>query len=104
VTPILTAVPAAGTVGDDDAHGGNPWARAAMKNGVPQHVMWLQDRENGGRGFGFTGGHYHRNWANEDFRKLVLNAILWIAHAEVPEGGAKSSVTENDLKANLDPK
>ena len=104
VTPILTAVPTPNTVGGDDAHGGNPWARAAAAKGDPQHVMWVQDRANGGRGFGFTGGHYHKNWGNDDFRKLVLNAILWSAHAEIPDDGVPSSVTPDDLKANLDPK
>jgi type 1 glutamine amidotransferase len=62
------------------------------------------DRPGGGRGFGFTGGHYHKNWADPDFRKLVLNAIVWIAGADVPADGIESSVTEEQLKLNLDPK
>jgi len=36
------------------------------------------------RGFGFTCGHFHKGWANNDQRKLVLNAILWTAKATVP--------------------
>jgi hypothetical protein len=35
---------------------------------------------------------------------LVLNGILWVAHAEVPAGGVQSTVTEEQLKANLDSK
>ena len=35
---------------------------------------------------------------------MVLNALLWICKAEVPEGGVKSEITADDLKANLDPK
>ncbi|MFM9079177.1 MAG: hypothetical protein ACKOTE_03405, partial [Opitutaceae bacterium] len=58
----------------------------------------------GGRGFGFTGAHYHANWGNEDFRRIVLNAILWLARMEVPAGGVKSTVTADDLAVNLDPK
>ena len=42
------------------------------------------------RGFGFTGGHFFDNWENDNFRKMALNAILWTAKAEVPEGGVKS--------------
>ena len=42
-------------------------------------MMWVYERPDGGRGFGFTGGHFHANWANDDQRKLVLNAILWLA-------------------------
>ena len=59
--------------------------------------------EDGGRGIGFVGGHYHRNWAIDDFRKLVLNSIVWLARAEVPEGGVPSKpVTLEMLNANLD--
>jgi hypothetical protein len=56
------------------------------------------------RGFGFTGGHYHKNWGDENSRRLVLNAILWIAGADVPANGVQSTVTAEELKANLDPK
>ena len=83
-------------------HSGNPTVRS--KIGQPQHVAWAVEREDGGRGFGFTGGHFHRNWGNDNFRKLVLNALLWTAKAEVPENGVECNVTDEDLKANLDPK
>ena len=56
------------------------------------------------RGFGFTGGHFHRNWGDENFRKLVLNGILWLAHVEVPAEGFVSSVSPAELTQNLDPK
>jgi type 1 glutamine amidotransferase len=53
-------------------------------------LAWATTRDDGGRGFGFSGGHYHKNWYIEPFRKQVLNAILWVAKAEVPEGGVSS--------------
>jgi putative membrane-bound dehydrogenase-like protein len=62
------------------------------------------EREDGGRGFGFTGGHFHMNWGDDNFRKVVLNALLWISKVEVPAGGVASSVTEEELMENLDPK
>jgi type 1 glutamine amidotransferase len=103
VTPILTAIPPASTLERPDGpHSGNPTVRS--KIGQPQHVAWAMEREDGGRGFGFTGGHAHRNWADDNFRKLVLNALLWTAKASVPEGGVASTVTPEDIKANLDPK
>ena len=104
-TPILTALPPDNTRGRDganDAHGGNP--EVQKHKGEPEHVMWCIERADGGRGFGFTGGHFHRNWANDDFRKLILNAILWSAKVEVPAGGVVSSVTPEALKENLDAK
>jgi type 1 glutamine amidotransferase len=53
-------------------------------------IAWAATRDDGGRGFGFAGGHYDRNWHMEPFRKLALNAILWVAKAEVPEHGVSS--------------
>lgn len=58
----------------------------------PEVVAWAVERAGGGRGFGFTGGHFHSNWGVENFRKLVLNAIAWTAHAEVPAGGVASTL------------
>lgn len=105
VTPILSAVaPASTMTRGDGPHSGNPAVREAVKSGAPQHVMWVATRAGGGRGFGFTGGHNHLGWGNNDQRKLVLNAILWIAKHNVPANGVESSVTQDDLMANLDPK
>ncbi|MBN1508091.1 MAG: ThuA domain-containing protein [Sedimentisphaerales bacterium] len=60
------------------------------RNPQDKVLAWAYTRADGGRGFGFTGGHPDSNWHMEPFRKLVLNAILWVAKAEVPEGGAAS--------------
>lgn len=103
VTPILTAVPpdrTRGKEGQNDPHGGNPTVFA--RKGMPEHVMWTTERPDGGRGFGITGGHFHKNWGDENFRKIVLNALLWSAKVEVPLGGVRSTVTADDLKKNLD--
>jgi hypothetical protein len=86
VTPILTAIPPASTLQRPDGpHSGNPHVRA--KAGQPQHVAWAVERDDGGRGFGCTGGHWHWNWGDENFRRVMLNAIVWAAHEEVPAGG-----------------
>lgn len=74
------------------------------KTYTEQTVAWATERADGGRSFGFTGAHMHTNWGNPDFRKLVLNATLWTAHLDVPEGGVKSEATDDDLTRNLDPK
>jgi hypothetical protein len=66
VTPILTAVPPDSTRREgNDPHGANPYVRA--RRGMPEHVAWARVRSDGGRGFGFTGGHSHWNWANRNF-------------------------------------
>ncbi len=103
VTPVLTAVPPKETMSRPDGpRSGNPDVR--KKIGQPQTLAWAVERADGGRGFGFTGGHYHLNLGDANFRKLVLNAIVWAAKAKVPRNGVESSVTEAELMANLDPK
>ncbi len=105
VTPILSAVAPTNTMNRGDGpHSGNPAVRESVKSGASQHVMWTATRVGGGRGFGFTGGHNHLGWGNHDQRKLVLNAILWVAKANVPVNGVESTVTQEELMANLDPK
>lgn len=106
VTPILSALPPKETLNRRDGpHENNRFVReAVLTNQLPQHVMWVYDRPDGGRGFGFTGGHSHKFWGNPDFRTPVLNAILWIAKAEVPANGVQCEVTADDLKVNMDDK
>jgi type 1 glutamine amidotransferase len=105
VTPILTAIPPSSTTNrNDGAHSGNPTVRQMVARSEPQHVAWATERTDGGRGFGFSGAHHHRNWGDDNFRKLVLNAILWTAKVEIPNGGVESSVSVEQLAANLDDK
>jgi hypothetical protein len=107
VTPVLSDLPPPETLKrPDGARSGNSAVRRAVANGESQHVGWAYQRPDGkGRGFGFTGGHYHVSWRNDMFRKVVLNAILWTAHVEVPEVGVPSKTpTDEELKLNLDDK
>ena len=103
VLPLLTAVPpdsTRGRPGTNDPHGGNP--EVQKHQGEPEHVMWCTERPDGGRGFGFTGGHFHKNWGDDNFRKIILNGLLWIAKVPVPKEGVASHVTTEQLQANLD--
>jgi len=103
LTMILSAVPPDSTrERPDSSHGNNPTVRA--NRGRREVVAWAYERPGGGRGFGCTGAHFHRNWANDDFRKLILNALAWTAGLDVPSEGLASDVSEDELNANLDPK
>ena len=104
VAPILSAIPPVSLKLPDGMRSGNAHVRKEVADRVPQHVSWATERADGGRGFGFTGGHNHKNWGNNDQRKVVLNAILWTAKAAVPANGVQSKVTPEELLANLDPK
>ena len=106
VTPILAAVPPPETMNrGQGTHNGNPEVRQeVLEDKKPQIVAWAVEREDGGRGFGFTGGHFHKSWGDDNQRKLVLNAILWTAKGDVPTDGVQTKVSDADLTVNLDPK
>lgn len=91
VTPLLVTLPPKSTLNrPDGSHDNNAFARADIEKGIPQTMAWAFERAKGGRGFGFTGGHMHNNWMNDNFRKFVLNAIVWSAKLEVPKKGVHS--------------
>jgi Trehalose utilisation len=107
LTRLLQAVPTPDTMSRKDGpHEGNPAVRAEVADNKLQTTVWAYERQDGsnGRGFGFTGGHFHKGWGNDNQRKLILNGIVWTAHAEVPPNGIESHPTSDDLAANLDPK
>ena len=113
ITPILSAHPPESTmkrlktgVESHPHHGNKAVAEAVLKRKEAQHVAWAYQRGhdyNYGRGFGFTGAHFHENWASLDARRLVLNAIAWIAKIDVPDDGVPTrEVTFADLLKNQD--
>jgi hypothetical protein len=110
ITPILSDLPPPETLTRKDGpHEGNPAVRAAvLERKEPQHVMWAYERPDslgGGRAFGFTGGHFHKNWLHDDHRRVVLNAAAWISNLEIPESGVPSKTpTAEEMAANLDVK
>ncbi|MFZ5831341.1 MAG: family 16 glycoside hydrolase [Planctomycetota bacterium] len=96
VKPILTAIPP-----DESRERKNSNDVVRSRRGQPEHLAWARERPDGGRGFGFTGGHWHHNWAHKDFRTLVLNAIAWVAKIDVPPQGVPSAApTMSELDAN----
>jgi type 1 glutamine amidotransferase len=106
IQPVLTALPPESSLTREDGpYSNNPHVReAVLQRKEPQHVMWLYERTKmPGRSFGHTGVHYHWEWGHPDFRTIILNAILWIAGAEIPQGGVSTPfITLEDLEANQD--
>jgi len=104
VQPLLVALPPAKTLERPDGpHSNNPHVRkAVLERKEAQIVAWAFERPNGGRGFGFTGGHFQWNWSHGGFRTLILNAIEWLAKIDVPGKGVESKPpTFDELKAGL---
>lgn len=104
VTPILVATPSTQVRNGPYVYPKGPYPHIQEAAGRAETMMWAFERPGGGRGFGFTGGHRHVNWGDDNFRKVVLNAILWIAKLDVPKNGVTSQVSAEELKQNLDPK
>ena len=102
IAPVLSVVPPDSTrESPDGLYSGNAFVRA--NKGRAEHLAWGRQRPNGGRGFGFTGGHWYANWADDNFRKLILNSCLWVARIEVPADGVESPrPTLAELEANQD--
>jgi hypothetical protein len=103
LTLILTAVPPDKTrERPDGPHSNNPTVRAGK--GSREALAWAYERPDGGRGFGCTGAHFHKNWADADFRRLMLNALAWTAGLDVPAEGIAVELSAEDLAANQDEK
>ena len=106
VTPILSAVPPKSSLSgkDPSARGTNSVVAAEVAAGKPQHLAWAYERpNNGGRGFGFTGLHYHVNLADDNLRTVLLNAVAWTAGLDVPQGGVSSKTpSPKDLEDLID--
>jgi type 1 glutamine amidotransferase len=104
ITPLLTATPS------DEVRKGpyvspkGPYDHIVADSGKVETMMWVYERPDGGRSFGFTGGHTHNHWGDPNQRKVMLNALLWLAKVEVPAGGVEDKITQDDLGMNLDEK
>ena len=104
ITPLLVAKPS------DDVRDGpyvypkGPYGHITAARGREETLMWCVERPDGGRGFGFTGGHSHLAWGDDNYRKLILNTLLWLAKVNVPKNGVTSTVTREQLYENLDDK
>lgn len=104
ITPILSAKPADSVRDGPYVAPRGPYKHVREAKGRTEHMMWAVERADGGRGVGFTGGHVHRNWIDPSFRKVVLNALVWVSQVEVPVGGVESTVSDEEIGRNLDPK
>lgn len=104
ITPILVATPSDAVRNGPYVYPKGPYPHIQAAKGQPTTMMWATERPDGGRGVGFTGGHVHRNWLDPNYRKVVLNALLWICKLDVPADGVGSNVSEDEIVMNLDPK
>jgi hypothetical protein len=105
VKDLLVATPSDAVRDGLYVHPKGPYAHIQAAKGRAETMMWAVERPDGGRGFGFTGGHFHKNWQNDDQRRLILNSLVWLAKLDVPKGGVDSApVDDVEIMQNLDEK
>ena len=105
VKDLLVATPSDAVRDGPYVHPKGPYAHIQAAKGRAETMMWAVERPDGGRGFGFTGGHFHKNWQDDDQRRLILNALVWLAKLDVPKGGVDSApVDDVEIMQNLDEK
>ena len=63
----------------------------------PQTVAWSWERPDGGRSFGFSACHFHRNWELPQYRRLAAQGILWTLGRSIPADGMNVDVRAEDL-------
>lgn len=69
----------------DGMYTGNKHVRE--NRGNPETLVWVCENKNGTRGFGFSGWDMVFNYNNDNFRKLIINSLLWTMGHEVPKNG-----------------
>jgi hypothetical protein len=67
-------------------------------DGQDETVAWSWERPDGGRSFGFSGGHFHENWRRGEYRRLVAQAILWSLKQPIPEKDFPAALAETDFE------
>lgn len=63
-----------------------------LKSSRGSIVSWGLEREDGGRGFATTCGHDIGKFNIDQFRKMLLNGIVWSAQIAIPEEGIQSTM------------
>jgi hypothetical protein len=67
-------------------------------DGRREMVCWAWQRPDGGRSFGFSGLHFHENWARIEYRRLVVQGVLWTLQMPIPANGLAVEITAEDLQ------
>jgi len=64
----------------------------------PETVAWAWERPNSGRSFGFSGLHFHRDWEQVAYQRLLTQSVLWSLRLPIPASGVPSVLTKEDLQ------
>lgn len=79
------------------ATGVHPLLKARIDDSE-ETVCWSWERWDGGRSFGFVGIHFHSNWQRPEYRRLVVQGILWTLQLPIPQGGVNVEIDPKFLE------
>ena len=60
-------------------------------------AAWSWERPDGGRAFGFVGLHFHSNWQLAQYRRFVVQGVLWSLKLPVPADGVNVDIDSQKL-------
>ncbi len=81
----------------DQAPGIHPLLTANI-DGKDETAGWVWERPDGGRAFGFVALHFHSNWQLPEYRRFVVQGVLWSLKQPIPEGGANVDIDSKKLE------
>lgn len=73
---------------------------SAQIDGQDETVAWAWERSDGGRSFGFSALHYHSNWQLPEYRRFILQGVLWSLKQPIPAGGVAVEIDPKALELN----
>jgi len=68
--------------------------------GKDEMAAWSWERADGGRSFGFVGLHFHANWQLPEYRRFVVQGVLWSLKLPFPAGGVNADIDPRKLELN----
>jgi type 1 glutamine amidotransferase len=68
--------------------------------GKDEMAAWSWERADGGRAFGFVGLHFHANWQLPEYRRFVVQGVLWSFKLPIPAGGVNVDIDSQKLELN----
>jgi type 1 glutamine amidotransferase len=72
----------------------------ARIDGKDEMAAWSWERPDGGRSFGFVGLHFHSNWQLPEYRRFVVQGVLWSLKLPITAGGVNVNIDSKKLELN----
>jgi type 1 glutamine amidotransferase len=67
-------------------------------DGKDETVSWSWERPDGGRSFGFVALHFHSNWQLPEYRRYVVQGVLWSMKLPIPANGVNVDIDSKQLE------